>query len=636
MEFESGVLAKTEIASLVNSRFVPLLLDSNEAPQVALAYKQFARASRGGSIEYPIDIVAAPDMAPLVAVTGAGAADFKAALTDAADRWASDKVALRVPAAQILVSLVLAKPPAAPEIAFRAGDFVVQSLSGESEKSFARTPQQLQAPLLGFLARRAAARDDEARRIAVDVVRAIGRGGIHDHVGGGFFHEALDAEWRVPVFEKRLADQALMAMALTDLWQVTRDDNHARMARRTLDAMLRELGAPGGGFYSGLGGPSLVAIGSPILVYGRYYTWSYDEVRRILGPRFDLVAACFGLKREGNVPTTVDAHADLKGLNIFYAAADDEAIRKRFSLKHEADLQLALGTALDKLQSVRGHRPPPVRDDDVITAWNSLAASALARAAVAFNDEQYATAAARTAQFIDRTLYDAKGRRLLRDADTVALPEDYAFAVQAFLDVYEATLQPRWLLRAVQLQQEQDERFWSPAALRYDITSALPPQLRDQVDDRDRQEPSANGVAASNLVRFAALTGAASFSAKSESIVRSFAATLQSSPLELASIAEADDDRRRPAKLVIVAGDLRLDDAKALIATARSGGPLRPLLIAFGTPSDRAQLATVVPAVQAIPLPPPNGPRQPAAAYVCVGGSCSSAIVDPAVLAAKQ
>ena len=386
-----------------------------------------------------------------------------------------------------------------------------------------------------------------AAELTPEALRALAASPRHDQIGGGF-HRAAGS------FEKMLHDQALLAMAYTEAWRRTRDEDFASVARGTLDYVLRDLKQlTNAAFHSSQDSDSLVPGMGPELVEGAFYRWRHDELTPLLGEDdAKLVARYYGIKEATphNLPHVADA-----------------------PLAREHPETLAKARA--RLQEVRSKRPAPFRDDKVLTGWNGLMISALARAGVVLDEPRYLDAASAAARFVTAKLWNPTTKTLRRrwandEAAVDALPEDYAMLAQGLLDLFESTGDVRWLDLAVTLQTRQDELFRERA----------PVELLDAV-------PSAETVAASNRARFEAMYG------------------------------------QQPGRHIVIVGNPRTEAGRKLLVVAHRSAQPRTIALAMGG-ALQLRLAAYMPHVKA--MAPVD--KQPAA-YVCDGGVCQPPITDP-------
>jgi uncharacterized protein YyaL (SSP411 family) len=553
--------------------------------------------------------------------------------------------------------------------------------SFDSERGgFGRAPKFPRAANLTFLIRYAVHRGPsdsssrEALGMVVRTLRQMARGGIHDHVGGGFHRYSVDEDWFVPHFEKMLYDQAQIAINAIEAWQATGDERQAWLVRDILEYALRDLANPAGGFTSaedadsepGMEGAALnpppePAAGRaspgqpdpPHAIEGAFYVWTRGEIEAVLSPPDSaLFCAHYGVKPEGNVARARDPFGEFTGKNILAQtrSLDETAVGTGLTPEEASDRLVA---CLERLREVRARRPRPQRDDKILTAWNGLMISALARAAalpaeaLADKRKSYLAAAIAAAEFIQRELFDpARGvlYRSWRDGRGAAegFAEDYAFFIQGLLDLYEASYDARWLRQAEELQGKMDELFWDERGGYFNSAAGADDLVLRLKDDYDGAEPAPSSVAVMNLLRLGAVfengqvaeTDATAGNGKFGSptpyrdralrTLAAFASRWRASPHALPFMVSALDAALEPSRHVVLAGDPNSDDFQALAAVMHGHlGPRRSVLAV--TESDAASwLATRAPWLAGMGLRPDR-----AQAYVCENFTCQAPATSP-------
>jgi hypothetical protein len=305
-----------------------------------------------------------------------------------------------------------------------------------------------------------------------------------------------------------------LAASYIEAFQITGDAFFASVARDILDYVLRDMTHPEGGFYSAEDADSVIDPARPDEKgEGAFYLWTKEEIERVLGPD-DAAAFCrqYGVEENGNVKE--DPHGEFTGKNILFGKADRP------------------DACLHKLLAERAKRIRPHLDDKIITAWNGLMISAFAKAAGALGEAHYLEAAGRAADFVLRRMYGMQSGALVRrfregEAAIPAFLDDYAFFVQALLDLYEADFDVARIDLAVQLTARQRELFEDTAEGGFFSTAAGERDLVMRMkDDYDGAEPSGNSVAAMNLLRLAWITDRADFRESAEKTLRAFAAQM--------------------------------------------------------------------------------------------------------------
>jgi hypothetical protein len=386
-----------------------------------------------------------------------------------------------------------------------------------------------------------------------------------------------------------LYDQAQIAVNFIEAFQATGDPRHAWAARDIFDYVLRDLAHPDGGFFSAEDADSAVDAGGTEQAEGAFYLWSADELRTVLGGDFKLAAEHFGVREEGNVPPGDDPHGEFSGKNILAQRQPLAATARSLGLTPE-EANEKLIAVLARLRAARASRPRPHLDDKILTAWNGLMISALARGAQVLGDAALLMAAVRAAEFLRRELFDEKSGVIFRAwregrGATEGFAEDYAFLVQGLLDLYEASFDVRWLQWAESLQEKMDELFFDTARGGYfnsradDVNLVL--RLRE---DYDGAEPAPSSVAALNLLRLAAMLHRGDFRERGLRTIEAFRAQWLGAPYALPQMLCALELALQPPPQVVLAGDPRAGDFRALAAVLHERpGPRRVLLCApFG------------------------------------------------------
>jgi uncharacterized protein YyaL (SSP411 family) len=626
--FENAV-----VADLLNKHFTPILVDREEHPDVDATYLAYVQAMTG-SAGWPMNLVLTPDLQPLVGGTYMKPDALSRLLVILSNSWVSDRKALLGSSAQ-LVAMVRASAPAStvadlPPALPGAAAEELGAVYDKEHGGFGIAPKFPEPVLIDFLLRHALrTRNGEARAMAVDTLRALADSGLHDHIGGGFHRYAVDDAWRLPHFEKMLTDQALLAIDYTEAAQITGDEGFADVARSTLDYVLRDLRDREGGFYSGQDADSLVPLdGGPKLVEGAFYTWQPKELVQILGQSTaNLIIRRYGVTAEGNVPAAVDPAGAFKGLSLLYVAEPLETVASRAGITVD-ELKKRLVAALSRLELVRSHRPQPFRDDKVLTGWNGLAISALARAGAALNDPRYVVAASQAARFIESRLWRAQSKTLLRryaggQAGIEALPEDYAYFIEGLIDLYQSSYDVHWLERAVALQQRQDALFFNSAAGRYSSGSTLPSAVAVSIGDDETTLPTPNSVSVMNLLRLGELTDSDPWRRRAAGIVRSYSSQLGSTPAAMPAMLSAWSRSLLTSKQIVIAGDPRADDTQALLRAVHGRFIPNLVLIVVAGEASRSRLSAFLPIVTEMkPL------EKRAAAYVCEHYVCKRPTTD--------
>ncbi|KAJ3295278.1 spermatogenesis-associated protein 20 [Blyttiomyces sp. JEL0837] len=337
----------------------------------------------------------------------------------------------------------------------------------------------------------------------------IAMGGIHDHVGAGFHRYSVDRHWHVPHFEKMLYDQAQLLSVYSSLYCVTKKEAYADVCKDIIKYVQRDLRDPAGGFYSAEDADSLETARATEKREGAFAVWEQKEIDELLGEEAKLFSYHFGVEADGNVARQHDPHGELRNKNVLIQRHTVEETAREFS-KDPKDVHEIVQKCFEKLWVKRCTRPKPHRDDKVITSWNGLMISALSKTSRRLNDRNALQLAEQAASFTHQHLYDPASKTLTRSyregssSDIRGFADDYAFLIMGLLDLYEASLDGRWLSWARDLQDRMDVLFWDAKDGGYfsgveDDKNVL---LRLK-DDHDGAEPTASSVATTNLLRLA-------------------------------------------------------------------------------------------------------------------------------------
>jgi hypothetical protein len=446
--------------------------------------------------------------------------------------------------------------------------------------------------------------------MAVKTLDAMRSGGIHDHVGAGFHRYATDRQWLVPHFEKMLYDQALLALAYTEAFQVTGRDDFGQTARDTLDYVLRDLRTDEGLF---AGAEDADSEGGE----GRFYLWTERELRSVLDEAsLDLAREAFGLKEEGNVPGE-------HGLTIIHLTQEASSLAGRLGMTTE-ELTHRMRQVLADLRAARAQRQRPFRDTKALTDWNGLMVAALARAGAVLRRTDYLSAAMHAADFILENMA-VKGR--LRHVFMNGQPsvdgglDDYAFLTWGLIELYEATFETRYLETAASFTSTLVTHFSDPSAGGFFTTAddTEVPMGRTRTA-YDNALPSGNSVAMLNLVRLAGLQGDHGLREQAMELGRAFSVSIGQAPSAHAFMLCGLDALTGPAMEVVIAGDPAREDTRAMIEAVRSRFlPQASILLAPEAAGGGSN-----PLLQG--KTPVNGR---AAAYVCRGSTCLEPVTDP-------
>ena len=513
MERES--FERQDVAALLNKHYIAVKVDREERPDVDRIY-MLATQLMTGHGGWPNSVWLTPDGRPWYAGTyfpredRLGRAGFKSLLVRLAEAWRTrrkDVLSRAEETSKVLKTYAAGgHVRATGRLSRELLDQAVGALGSafdERSGGFGGAPKFPPHGALRLLFdRHRRTKDPAVLRMATRTLDAMARGGIHDHVGGGFHRYATDAVWLVPHFEKMLYDNAQLARAYVDGYVAAGEARYRHVARDTYEWVLREMADPAGGFHSALDADS---EGEE----GKFYLWSRKEVLDVLGKREgELFCRVYGVSEAGNFRDPVTG--ERPGTNIPHRADSITAAAAREKVP-PADLERRLSAARKKLLARRVRRVWPHRDDKVLAGWNALMIGSLAYGGRLLNEPRYTAAAEKAAGFVLTKM--RKNGRLLRtyragQAKLNAYLDDYAFLADACLELHAATGKGRWLDEARLLAEALLSHHRDPAGGGFFFTSRDHGDLLVRTKEpADSAIPSGNAVAADVLVRLARLTG---------------------------------------------------------------------------------------------------------------------------------
>jgi uncharacterized protein YyaL (SSP411 family) len=403
-------------------------------------------------------------------------------------------------------------------------------------------------------------KSDEALEMVLLTLREMAKGGMEDQLAGGFHRYSVDEHWFVPHFEKMLYDQAQLAVSYVEAYQITRDETYATSARRTLDYVLRDLTHPEGGFFSAEDADSATDPAHPHEKgEGAFYIWTQDEMEQALGQRDAAIFGYrYGVEDNGNVQ--YDPHGEFTGRNILYQA-HTIAETAAFCGLTAGEVMLIVARSTGVLMELRAKRPRPHLDDKVLTAWNGLMISALAKAGQVLGDDRYAQAARRAVDFIRARLWQEERGvvlRRFRDGESAidGFLDDYAFLATGLLDLYETTFDAGDLKLAVRLAERALELFEDRDGGGFFSAPASSELVLRLKDDYDGAEPSGNSSMALLLLRLSRVTGREGFRAAAERTLQLFAPRLATQAAGVPQMLVAHWFALARPMEIVLAGDL--------------------------------------------------------------------------------
>ena len=584
------------VAQAINDAFLPVKVDREERPDVDAVYMA-ACVAMNGSGGWPLTVLLTPDQKPFWAGTYLPKNELLRLVREAARLWRDNQERVLSTGETITAHLKQGS-------AFRVG-VLKRELVQQAADLFAQTfdsvwggfgpPPKFPTPHnLIFLLRYASLTGEgEMRKIALQSLDAMYRGGLFDHVGGGFSRYSTDQFWLIPHFEKMLYDNALLALAYTEAFQYTQRPLYEGVIRRTLDYVMKELAGPDGGFYCGQDADSQG-------VEGKYYVFTPEELVSVLG-KSDAEHFCrwYHITPDGN----------FEGKSIPNLLGQTNFDRE----------PQGIAALREKVYHYRLNRTALHRDDKILTSWNGLMLAALGRAGLVLDEPRYLIAAKQTADFLAGHLTGPDGRLLARwrngNAAHSGKLDDYAFYAWGLLELYGVTFDSNYLAKAVELTDFLLEFFfdWENGGF-YPYASDGEQLLTRIKEAYDGAMPSGNSVAALVLSRLSRLTGESRWRETADLQLSWLAGAAQDYPAGYSFAMLAFLEELWPsAELAVTAQKVPFELKDLLWKTPHPG-----LTILARTPESADLLDRLAPFTRNYPIPE-KGARY----YLCRKGACT-------------
>jgi uncharacterized protein YyaL (SSP411 family) len=635
-----------EVATIMNREFVNIKVDREERPDVDRVYMTFVQATTGSG-GWPMSVWLTPDLKPFVGGTyfppeeRYGQPAFKKVLERIATAWKEDHDKIVEQGSKIVEALRESQSAAPVEgkIDGSAADAAYRQIDRSydpKEGGFGTAPKFPRPVTLNFLTRLYARdpRGDSGKHaldMALFSLRKMAAGGMHDHIGGGFHRYSVDRYWHVPHFEKMLYDQAQLAIAYLDAFQITKDKQYESVARDILDYVARDMTSKEGGFFSAEDADSpVVGIDAPShkTAEGEFYVWTKKEIDDALGDSAEVFDFHYGVQAHGNAPEGSDPHDEFRGKNILIERHTIAETARHFK-KSEGEIARVLTQSREKLFGIRAQRPRPHLDDKIISAWNGLMISAYARAAQVIDEPRYLEIATRSANFVRTKLYDPSGKILYRSyregrSNIEGFADDYAMVIQGLLDLYEASFDVECLKFAIQLQEIQDRLFFDEKNGGYFSNSGRDESVFVRMkDDNDGAEPAASSIAALNLLRLSQIYDDPQMAERAKKTIDAFATILLQFPSGMPQMLVAVENSLGKPRQIVIAGKKGLSETKALLKEVHRHFLPNTIVILADAIEGQKYLGERNEAVRAMSLV-----EGKPAAYVCENFTCKAPVTD--------
>ena len=612
-----------QIAELMNNAFVSIKVDREERPDIDMLYMSVCQMMTGTG-GWPLTIIMTPEKEPFFAgtyvpkETRLGRLGMLEIIPRIKEIWTTRRDEALNSASQITAALQKAASPepsqeldeAILHVAFdQLRDRFDDEYGGFGEEPKFPTPHNLLF-LLRYWKR---TRDRKALDMVEKTLQAMRYGGIYDQVGFGFHRYSTDRRWLVPHLEKMLYDQALISMAYIEAFQATGKEEYAQSANEIFDYVLRDMTAPDGGFYSAEDADS---EGEE----GKFYLWTYAEITQILTPdEADLSTKVFNIRQNGNFAD--ETPGSQLGRNILHLTKPLKEIASELNVL-ELELREHLESIRRKLFAYRNKRIHPNKDDKILTDWNGLMAAALAMGARVLIEPRYTASAEQSIGFIFDKMFSTEGQLLHRYRDgEAALPahlDDYAFLIQAMLELFETTFDVDYLKKALKLNEYLLKHFWDDKNGGFYFTADDGEHLLiRQKEIYDGAVPSGNSIAMLNLLRLARMTANYDLEQKASKIGRAFFDKVRKSASAYTQLMIAVDFAVGPSYEVVIAGDPQAGDTGKMLRTVQQEFIPNKVVIFVPAGSDSSDIKHIAPFTRN-----QSTIEGKATAYVCVNYTC--------------
>ena len=626
-------------AAYLNEQFVAIKVDREERPDLDAVYMAAVQAMTGSG-GWPMSVFMTPDGRPFYGGTyfpdtrRHGMPSFRDVLAGVVDAWRERRTDLEETAATLATHIARrvrladgASPVDADLLATAVENLETQFDAANG--GWGSAPKFPQPMTIDFLLRRAAAGDSRALAIALRALDSMAAGGIFDHLGGGFARYATDAAWLVPHFEKMLYDNAQLARTFVHAWALSGDAGYLRVATATLDFVAREMTLPDGVFAASLDADTEGEEGAT-------YTWIASEVRDTLSAAglaeaWPLVAEAYDVGEAGN----------WEGRVILHRVASDQGLAARHG-RPEAEVADLLERARAALLAARDRRPQPARDAKALAGWNGLMVAAYADAAsllardgepgLAAAATRYLALAERAAERLVDVLRAPDGRfgRSWKDgrARHAGTLEDQACMAEGLVALYEATGDERWFGFARETVDAILLHFGDPAGGFVDTADDAETLIARPRALEDNAVPSGSAMAATVLLRLAALTGEGRYADTAEAAIGVVGAAVGTYPTAFGQWLAAIDWLVGPVDEIALVGDPDDPRTARLAAVARGGPPAgwRPRQVVAIGPDPRASSVALLQGRFSLGGQP--------TAFVCRNFACRQPVTEPEALAA--
>ena len=496
MEHESFM--DSSVARMMNKHFIPIKIDREERPDIDQIYMNAAQmlTGRGG---WPLNAFALPDGRPFYAGTYFPKKQWLKVLNKMSQAYQNQRGKLEEQAAQLTQGIK------SQEVITAGLDSTGTFQPSTYEDIFATWQSQIDYQKGGFsgapkfplpvgweflLQYHYLTGNPQALEAVEITLDKMARGGIYDQVGGGFARYSTDGRWFAPHFEKMLYDNGQLISLYAHAYKLSQKEEYARVIRETLNFVEREMTSPEGGFYSSLNADS---EGEE----GKFYVWTQEEITNTLAPKTaEKISDYYNLTTSGNWE---------EGHNILYRSQSVADYARENDLAPQ-EWKTNLDEARKKLLAQRSKRVRPSTDDKILTSWNALMMKGYIDAYLALGEESYLQTALKNARFLEKNMLQANGAlwRNYKDGEAgiAAFLDDYALLAEAYLKLYQATLDKKWLELSRKLAEYAVAHFQNTESGMFYYTSDQAESLiARKMEISDNVIPASNSVMAHVLYK---------------------------------------------------------------------------------------------------------------------------------------
>ncbi|MGZ7095993.1 MAG: thioredoxin domain-containing protein, partial [Methanobacterium sp.] len=495
-----------EIGQLMNETFVSIKVDREERPDLDNIYMTVCQLMTGGG-GWPLTIIMTPDKKPFFAGTyfakksGFGRPGLKDLILNVKELWNTKPEEVSTSADALIDALhKISDTSSGDELNPEVLDTCYKALSENFDDiygGFGKAPKFPAVHNLLFLLRYwKRSGKDRSLKMVTETLDSMHNGGIYDHLGFGFHRYSVDQKWLVPHFEKMLYDQAMISAAYIEAFQATGEEEYKNTADKIFEYILRDMKSPQGGFYSAEDADSEG-------IEGKFYVWTKKEIIDVLGEdEGEFASKVFGVTEEGNFKE--ESTGEKTGANILHLENSFEDMTEIFGISKE-ELKKKVLEIRNKLYEHREGRIHPQKDDKILTDWNGLMISSLAKGAYVFKEDKYLKAAINAADFIlNKMLMNDRLMHRFRDGESAIEGnlDDYAFMIYGLLDLFEASFNVKYLKSALLLVDTLLDHFWDVENGGFYFTADYAEKvLVRKKEIYDSAIPSGNSIMMLNLLR---------------------------------------------------------------------------------------------------------------------------------------